>query len=1218
MASLRRVVVIAATVALFFSQVTWTLAGTTGGLSGVILDASTSAPLAGVKVTISSPSGGSSATTDARGNYSFISLSPDTYTLTAIKESYSSESIPGITVFADATQVVNVRMTNLKTIARVTSTSAGSLVKAGTTSDVYSVNSATQEKVSAVGGGGGLNNAYSAIATVPGVYVPMNQQGYFQTVHVRGGDFDQLGYEVDGVPVNRSFDNYPGGTASSLGQQELQVYTGATPANSEGQGLAGYINQVIKTGSYPGYAQGIVGLGGPSYYHHAAVEAGGATPDRRFSYYVGLGGYNNDNFLYVDKNQGDQYLSNWGNVIGNDANGNYLLAPFNTFSSSGLANRDMVANFHFALPHRNDSGRDDLQLLYSSQFLKTTFYDSTNDIGNSIYNAQGFGLPYYYDGVTYTGSLGSSLPSNFGSLQQAYLFPDSPTGRCANQPGTPLTISGFCTANPNSADVNQQFGDTSLIDPTLRDSIYNDQQIVKLQYQKNWGSNAYLRLYGYSFYSDWLQTGPQTAFANYFGPSGPNYLLATHTYGASAIFSKQMSAEHLITLQGNYTTANVFRDNNRTFYDLYGFGGAVTDLAVLVSSANPMGGVCYNTSGTEQSCDPSIGNASFVHFGDTSAPAVTPGATCGGSACQYMTVENGLSGLYNSVKPEFTSYSVQDEWRPNDKLLINLGLRYDEFKFIGASTAGPTRDFWFNAYNIDKCVDPTTGAPIDKSQIGGGFSPLTACSSIPLAGGTGNYAAANLINASGQVFNYPVLQPRLSATYTVNPNTVLRGSLGKYVEPPNTAYEQYSAQQQDIADLLGSRFYKYGFNTPGHMVTPPTSFNADLSLEQRLKGTDWSYKLTPFYRHTENQIQNFFLDQKTGFISGLNVGSLTADGVEFQLSKGDFTRNGVAGLLSFTYTNAFIRYGSLANGTNILSQTNQDILNYNAYTRFCSSNPGNTQYCKGGATTSGVAAAPCYSTSGAPETVCNGATIANPYWNAPPQAQINPDQNFVPYDIFPGGIGSSYDSYNVPYTATFILNYKHDKFAITPSFQFQAGNRYGAPETMPGIAPDTCTGTLGAVAGDPRYPYGGSGASFDAATCGQVAAIPDSFTNHFDVPGEFRNPSQFLMNLQLSYDVNPHLTVTATFANIIDRCFGATGPGVAALSNNQVCSYSILNSALGAIPPFGNAYNPGAAYNSAPSFLKYPYEPTFGATNADTGYTLTQPFQFFVEAKIKL
>ena len=105
-----------------------------------------------------------------------------------------------------------------------------------------------------LGGGGALNSAYSAIASVPGAYVPANQNGYLQAVHVRGGDASEVGYEFDGIPVNRAFDNYPSGSLSSLGQLELQVYTGATPANAEAQGLAGFINQVIKTGTFPGYA----------------------------------------------------------------------------------------------------------------------------------------------------------------------------------------------------------------------------------------------------------------------------------------------------------------------------------------------------------------------------------------------------------------------------------------------------------------------------------------------------------------------------------------------------------------------------------------------------------------------------------------------------------------------------------------------------------------------------------------------------------------------------------------------------------------------------------------------------------------------------------------------------------------------------------------------------------------------------------------------------
>ena len=46
-----------------------------------------------------------------------------------------------------------------------------------------------------------------------------------------------------------------------------------------------------------------LGIGAPAFYHKRTVEAGGATPDRLFSYYVGIGGYNQD-FRYVDQLNG--------------------------------------------------------------------------------------------------------------------------------------------------------------------------------------------------------------------------------------------------------------------------------------------------------------------------------------------------------------------------------------------------------------------------------------------------------------------------------------------------------------------------------------------------------------------------------------------------------------------------------------------------------------------------------------------------------------------------------------------------------------------------------------------------------------------------------------------------------------------------------------------------------------------------------------------------
>ncbi len=386
----------------FVCQETWALAGVTGGLTGTVLDAETSAPIAGAEVTATSPSQSATVTTDAAGHFSFLTLAPDTYTVTASKSGYQSTSVPGEIVFADTVQIVSMRIPKaLRTIAHVTSTAAGSLVKSGTTADVYSINASTQAATAALGGGGLINQAYSAISTVPGAYVIPNQTGYYATINIRGGDYDQVGYEFDGVPVNRSFDNYASSSASSLGNAEVQVYTGANPANSEGQGLSGFINQVIKTGTYPGFATGSLGIGVPTFYHRASIEIGGATPDRLFSYYIGIAGANQA-ANYVNSNNGSEYdnwlgaplgivggpygnpfAPGWSLFFGGTGNSYFPLGPAGNYANfATIYARNIVANVHIGIPHHHDAGRDDVQILYTDEALKNQIYLSGNDVAS--------------------------------------------------------------------------------------------------------------------------------------------------------------------------------------------------------------------------------------------------------------------------------------------------------------------------------------------------------------------------------------------------------------------------------------------------------------------------------------------------------------------------------------------------------------------------------------------------------------------------------------------------------------------------------------------------------------------------------------------------------------------------------------------------------------------------------------------------------------------
>ena len=84
--SLRHLGTTLALLALFAGQETWALASVTGGLTGTVVDADTSAPIAGAQVTATSPSQSVTTTTDAAGHFTFLTLSPDTYTVTVVEE----------------------------------------------------------------------------------------------------------------------------------------------------------------------------------------------------------------------------------------------------------------------------------------------------------------------------------------------------------------------------------------------------------------------------------------------------------------------------------------------------------------------------------------------------------------------------------------------------------------------------------------------------------------------------------------------------------------------------------------------------------------------------------------------------------------------------------------------------------------------------------------------------------------------------------------------------------------------------------------------------------------------------------------------------------------------------------------------------------------------------------------------------------------------------
>jgi len=1156
-------------------------AGTTGGLRGRVVDQATGAGLAGAVVTATSPSQSASTQTDASGNFNFLSLAPDTYVLSAQYKGYDAASAAGISVLAD--QVQNVGSFSLaktlKQIGQIRARNNSALVRPGTTSDVYSVNASQAAAAAAVGGPGGLNQAYSAIATVPGANVPQGQQGWNQLVYIRGGDYSDVANELDGIPVQRASDYAPITTLSSLGQQEVQTYTGGTPPSAEASGLSGFINQVIKTGVYPGYENVDLGIGGPAFYHKLAVEASGATSNRNFTYYLGFGGEDQD-YRYSDQFNGagvalffyPLYISTGLNGQVYDGSGPSFFSPGQSYAIAHTTERDNIANFHFAIPHKDGQLKDDIQLLFVNSDVQSGFYSSVNDLGGENLIEAAYGAPAtYVDEYVYRGNL--YAPPNPANVQLS-LSPSSPTH-------TPFD---------------------GLIDPNARDADDHGASILKLQYQKNFSSSSYLRIFGYSEYNDWFINGPVSAVTNY-GGEIQDYEVHGNDYGVTAQYANQLNSKNLLTVTGSYLTQKLETYSGDTYQ-----GSITTDLVdskgncyspstgLYASCYTPFYGsggtgglVQYGFFGSPPSGYPTGCNLSLVAIGNNCAPLAVPaGSPAAKNGAKYLVTSDGQDAQIDEITPFYSAASIADQYHPNERTTVNVGLRLENFTYRLDDTVGgyPARQFWFDAYNREFSFGQSATSVGQCTDAAGdtGVDPNTGASLC--APGTN----ADLFNTSPRTVSFTAYEPRLSFTYTVNPDVVLRGSYGRYAAPAPTSYQQYNVVQQDLPTFIG-QFLPYGFNTPFHQSLPSYSNNYDFSVEQHFKNTDISYKLTPFYRGTQDQLANIPIGTQ-GVLDGLNVGRQRNYGVEFQIRKGDFDRNGFAGLLSYTFTRSRVTYDNF-NGSNRneIDNLNDYIRNYNAYTSACAGK-ANTALC--GGTSTGVTASPCY-LAGNPDPSCTGAgAVANPYWNAAPQPLLDRTGSYTPYDILPAPFQGA-NGYETPHVVTAVFNYKHNKLSITPSLTFSSGSFYGSPLVWPGYDPVTCAGASTGLQANPQ-------------TCSGYLFIPDKFTGKFDTFGAFAEPSRLTANLQFTYTPSKAVTVTLAMTGLTDTCFQRGEPW----DNPSTCVYAQLPS--NNLAPVGNFVTDPS---KIPIQLAYPYSSWYN--NSQTGFVGQKlPFGAFLDLSVRI
>ncbi len=356
---------------------------TTGTISGVVNDAQSGAPLAGVKVTASSPSGVSSTVTDSHGFYTLQQLSVDTYTVSFEFTGYASVSVPGVTAYQAVVVRLNQRLTKeLHVIANVSARAATSLLQPNTTTDTYTVSG---QQLEAVSGGNDLQKTlYQYIDTVPGITVG----GFSTQPRIHGGSVTDEQYEFDGIPIRDRITGFFTTNLSNIGVANVEVSTGGLGSETSDAGL-GTINTVIKNGTYPGFGTIAYGADVTDRLLQFTFEYGGASPDRRWSWYVGA------------QKTGSQ------NEFASGAS--YPALVVEGFNGPGpVYTTDIIGNFHY-----RPNNKDDFQFLIQ------------NGLGDFIFgygfqqNSPGQPLPltavpcpgYTVSSTTPTGAVGGNAPN---------------------------------------------------------------------------------------------------------------------------------------------------------------------------------------------------------------------------------------------------------------------------------------------------------------------------------------------------------------------------------------------------------------------------------------------------------------------------------------------------------------------------------------------------------------------------------------------------------------------------------------------------------------------------------------------------------------------------------------------------------------------------------------------------------------------------------------
>jgi hypothetical protein len=823
-------------------------ADTTGTIQGTVTDKASGAPLAGVTVTAKSPSQGASATTDSKGFYVIQDLLPDTYTVSFSREGYTTADIQGVVVFqTNVSQVNNTLQAGLSVIAHTHSASSSSLVKPDVTSDTWTV-SADQLNALALG-----NDSHKTLYQYVGMIPGIGGSSYGSQPRVHGGSAADISYEFDGVPINDEITGLFTTNLSTMGIGSLVVTTGGLTASQGSSGI-GIINTVVKSGTYPGFAN--LQYTATSQYRNIYEEGeyGGATRNGKFSW-----------FLSVDNTDAlNEFTSGQ----------TYPLFVIEQANGPGkITTTDINANFHF-----RPTAKDDIQLLIQ------------NGLGEFNWSYLMQRAPGEPQPLTYNECAGAQAYT----LAQVTTVPvySGPNYFSKTTPYSSTYSGGYGGTAPNGAYCPEGIYFGSLTDNGLNGNIWHHYSgIGKLQWNHiiNEHSSVTLRVSenynSYIFAQPFVEPNlPQFENNNSVGLGTFSYWNNNYqgNLGSNMLYHVDQTCPNMPYTAGtpvasgtyNFNSTNtVFRDTACSVESGYVSTGYYQDRSSRIWS----GDLIYdNTVNANLDYEVGVGTSTSPDVDDVYYTGWFNATDAAGSPSDIWPALN-----YSSTYPVKTSYAYAQGDIQLGKLRLSPGLRFTQ------------RNYDYPGFTGQQWVPGTgtagTGAPqYTTVAVGGGATSRGWSPTISV-----NYAFGRkdvLIGAASDTVSLPVSY----VVYRDTPASMLNGP------------------------RQGSLYYCGPQNPASCSHPPELSLNHSYYLMwEHTLGPSTSFKIGPYFNETTNFLTNYtpmYLDNTTtppqwlpiqGQAQGVqaNNGIRKSTGLEFGLNHDDPRPAGVGYWVAATWNN---------------------------------------------------------------------------------------------------------------------------------------------------------------------------------------------------------------------------------------------------------------------------------------------------------------------------